>query len=191
MPVMPTDQTAPAELELVREFVNTLDIEDDTDELDDRAAGALGGCPLTASPRTSPSSIDEADRRRWSRSARHCASCCSPTTSASAPPPEALAALNEQSAEAAIVLRFGADGAALVTRCGGVDSAIGRLLAIVHSSMGDRTWRAAQVLPGRGLPVGVLRPFAQPLRARGARWASAATAPRRGASASATAPTAQ
>ena len=33
MPVMPTDQTAPAELELVREFVNTLDIEDGTDAL--------------------------------------------------------------------------------------------------------------------------------------------------------------
>ena len=35
------------------------------------------------------------------------------------PPAQALAVLNQQSAEAAMVLRFGEDGAALVTRCGG------------------------------------------------------------------------
>ena len=40
MTVMPTDQTAPAELELVRQFVNTRDIEDGTDELES-AAGAV------------------------------------------------------------------------------------------------------------------------------------------------------
>lgn len=33
MLVMATDQTAPAHLELVREFVNTLDVEDDIDTL--------------------------------------------------------------------------------------------------------------------------------------------------------------
>ena len=63
------------------------------------------------------------------------------------PPPACLETLNEQSAEAAVVLRFDADGAALVTRCGGVDSAIARLLAIVHGAMNDRTWPRLKACP--------------------------------------------
>jgi predicted RNA-binding Zn ribbon-like protein len=45
------------------------------------------------------------------------------------------------------VLRFDSEGAALVTRCGGVDSAIARLLAIVHASMNDRTWARLKACP--------------------------------------------
>jgi predicted RNA-binding Zn ribbon-like protein len=60
---------------------------------------------------------------------------------------EALETLNEQSAEAAVALRFDREGAALVTACGGVDSAIARLLAIVHGSMNDRTWPRLKACP--------------------------------------------
>ena len=43
---------------------------------------------------------------------------------AGAPPPaDAIEVLNEQSAEAAVVLHFDASGAELVTHCGGVDHA--------------------------------------------------------------------
>ena len=80
------------------------------------------------------------------------------------PPPSCLETLNEQSAEAAVVLRFDGDGAALVTRCGGVDSAIARLLAIVHGAMNDRTWRRLKACPAEDCHVGLLRPLAQPLR---------------------------
>ena len=93
------------------------------------------------------SAIDEADRRRLVEVREALRELLLANNLGEAPPAEALAALNEQSAEAAIVLRFGADGAALVTRCGGVDSAIGRLLAIVYSSMGDRTWRRLKACP--------------------------------------------
>ena len=55
--------------------------------------------------------------------------------------------LNEQSAAAAVALRFDAEGAALVTSCGGVDSAIARLLSIVHDAMNDGTWRRLKACP--------------------------------------------
>jgi predicted RNA-binding Zn ribbon-like protein len=46
-----------------------------------------------------------------------------------------------------VVLRFDARGSALVTHCGGVDSAIARLLAIVHGSISDRTWPRLKACP--------------------------------------------
>ena len=145
MTVMPTDQTAPAELELVREFVNTLDVEEGTDALAS-PADALGGSRRTAS-RTGSGAIAEADRLRLIEVREALRDLLLANNLGTPPPAEALAVLNEQSAEAAVVLRFGADGAALVTRCGGVDAAIGRLLAIVHGSMGDRTWRRLKSCP--------------------------------------------
>ncbi len=145
MAVMPTDQTAPAELELVREFVNTRDIEDRTDELE-TASGALDWL-VAHTLADAETSLDEADRLRLVEVREALRALLLANNLGEPAPPEALAALNEQSAEAAIVLRFGVDGAALVTRCGGVDSAIGRLLAIVHSSMAERTWPRLKACP--------------------------------------------
>jgi predicted RNA-binding Zn ribbon-like protein len=142
---MPTDQTAPAQLELVRQFVNTLDIEDGTDELDS-TTGTLAWLAAHALA-DADAQIDESDRHRLVAVREALRGLLLANNLGEPAPPEALAALNEQSAEAAIVLRFGADGAALVTRCGGVDSAIGRLLAIVHSSMGERTWPRLKACP--------------------------------------------
>ena len=115
MAVMPTDQTAPAELELVREFVNTLDVEDGhrfARLARGRAGLARGPWPrgrgAGRSPRPTASRL--IDVREALRDLLLANNLGSP------PPPEALAVLNEQSAEAAVVLRFGADGAALVTQ---------------------------------------------------------------------------
>ena len=145
MTVMPTDQTAPAELELVREFVNTLDIEEGSDALASPAGalGWLGAHGLADGERA----IAEADRLRLIDVREALRDLLLANNLGSPPPAEALAVLNEQSAEAAVVLRFGADGAALVTSCGGVDSAIARLLAIVYGSMSDRTWRRLKSCP--------------------------------------------
>jgi predicted RNA-binding Zn ribbon-like protein len=145
MAVMPTDQTAPAELELVREFVNTLDVEEGTDALAS-PQGALAWMEAHGLVKDEPE-IAEHDRLRLIEVREALRELLLANNLGSPPPPEALAVLNEQSAEAAVVLRFGADGAALVTRCGGVDSAIGRLLAIVHGSMSDRTWRRLKSCP--------------------------------------------
>ena len=141
---MATDQTAPAQLELVREFVNTRDVEDDTDAL---AAPADAATWLRAHGLGSGESIDADDHTRLIAVREALRGLLLANNSGDAPPPDCLEVLNEQSAEAAVVLRFDADGAALVTRCGGVDSAIARLLAIVHGAMNDRTWTRLKACP--------------------------------------------
>src|SRR4051812_36889910 len=145
MSVMPTDQTAPVPLELVRAFINTLDVEDSLDALADRAEayewlaahGLDGG----------EDSVDEEDRQRLVAVREALRGLLDANNSGDNPPPNSLAVLNEQSAAAAVALRFDSDGAALVTSCGGVDSAIARLLSIVHDSMNDGTWRRLKACP--------------------------------------------
>jgi predicted RNA-binding Zn ribbon-like protein len=145
MTVMPTDQTAPAELELVREFVNTRDVEDDIDSLSSPAEAVawLAAHGLDGGER----SISEEERGRLVEVREALRALLLANNSGEPVPPAALETLNEQSAEAAVVLHFDPGGAALMTHCGGVDSAIARLLAIVHTSMNDRTWRRLKVCP--------------------------------------------
>src|SRR4051794_10970129 len=145
MPVMPTDQTAPAELELVREFVNTLDIEDGADALATPAEAQAWLAAHALADADEP--VTDADRRRLVDVREALRDLLLANNLGEAPPAEAIDLLNEQSAEAAVVLRFGADGAALVTSCGGVDSALARLLAIVYGSMNDRTWLRLKSCP--------------------------------------------
>jgi predicted RNA-binding Zn ribbon-like protein len=145
MMVMPTDQTAPAELELVREFVNTRDVEEHTDTLSSAAETVawLAAHGLDGGER----SISEQDRVRLLDVREALRALLLANNSGDPVPAEALETLNEQSAAAAVALRFDGDGAALVTACGGVDSAIARLLAIVHGSMNDRTWPRLKACP--------------------------------------------
>jgi predicted RNA-binding Zn ribbon-like protein len=139
------DQAAPGELELVREFVNTRDVEDGSDRL---AIGAEAGAwmaehglpggdePLTGADLERLVAVREALR-----------ALLLANNSGGRPPAGALETLNEQSAEAAIGLRFEAEGAALITRCDGVDSTIARLLSRVHEAMRDGTWRRLKACP--------------------------------------------
>jgi predicted RNA-binding Zn ribbon-like protein len=142
---MPTDQTAPAELELVRAFVNTLDVEDGTDALDSRegarawlAAHGLGDVER---------SMAEADRERLVEVREGLRQLLLANNLSEPPPTGALATLNDHAERAAVGLRFGADGAAVVTRGRGVESAIARLLTIVHGSMNDGSWRRLKSCP--------------------------------------------
>jgi predicted RNA-binding Zn ribbon-like protein len=142
---MATDQTAPAELELVREFVNTRDIEEGTDSLASPAGAAkwLRAHGLGLGER----SVDAEDHERLIAVREALRGLLLANNSGDPPPAACLETLNEQSAEAAVVLRFDTEGAALVTRCGGVDSAIARLLAIVHAAMNEGTWRRLKACP--------------------------------------------
>lgn len=139
------NQVAPAQLELVREFVNTHDIELETEELATGAAASawLAGHELPGGERT----LSGADRERLVAVREALRELLLANNLGEPPPPAALETLNVQSAEAAIGLRFGPDGAALVTRCAGVDSAIARLLAIVHEAMREGTWQRLKVCP--------------------------------------------
>jgi predicted RNA-binding Zn ribbon-like protein len=145
MSVMAVKQRAPGRLELVRDFVNTRDLEQGTDELGDAddAAGWLAdhGMPATGGP------VPEADRERLVAVREALRSLMHANNAGDAPPPAALRTLNEQAQEAALGLRFDADGADLVSTCGGVDSTIADLLAIVHDSMREGTWSRLKACP--------------------------------------------
>jgi len=139
MSVMEKKQVAPGRLELVRGFVNTRDLDRGTDELAEpaTAAGWLADRRLPA-----PSeSIPDQDLQRLVAVREALLALLLANNAGDPPPASALETLNEQSHEAALGLRFDADGAALVSTCGGVDSTIAELLAIVHESMREGTWR--------------------------------------------------
>ena len=162
MVVMATDQTAPAQLELVREFVNTRDIEDDTDSLSTPAEAVewLTAHGLDGGER----SISAADHERLIEVREALRGLLLANNSGEPPPPSCLETLNEQSAEAAVVLRFDGDGA-------GAGDPLRRRRLGDRQAAGDRPrgderphLAAAEGVPGRGLHVGLLRPLAQPLR---------------------------
>lgn len=145
MTVMASTQVAPGRLEQVREFVNTWDLERATDELDEtrNAADWLADRGL---PRPE-GSMTEQDRKRLVAVRESLRLLLLANNSGEPPPETALKTLNEQSDEAALGLRFDADGAELVSTCGGVDSTIAHLLAIVHESMREGTWRRLKACP--------------------------------------------
>ena len=163
MPVMPTDQTAPAELELVREFVNTLDVEDETDAL----ATPAEALSLARGPRRSRTASARSTRRTASRLVEvreALRELLLANNLGESPPAEAL-----DGAQRAV--GGGGGGAALRRRRGrpGDPAAAEstrrsrRLLAIVHGSMNDRTWPRLKACPAEDCQLGVLRPLAQPL----------------------------
>jgi predicted RNA-binding Zn ribbon-like protein len=139
MPVMTNKQEAPGELELVREFVNTRELELGTDQLADAetAADWLAARDL---PRPDGAVPDE-DRARLVAVREALRALLLANNADDPPPPSALETLNAQSREAALGLRFDAAGAELVSTCGGVDSTIAELLAIVHAAMHEGNWR--------------------------------------------------
>jgi predicted RNA-binding Zn ribbon-like protein len=139
----PADQSAPGQLELIRKFVNTLDLDDDVDELSSgpAASGWLSENSLPGGERSL--ARDELERLIAVREALR--ELLLANNAGEPPAAAALAILNEQSEDAAIGLRFSAAGGELVTRCDGVDAAIARLLAIVHEAMGEGTWPRLKV----------------------------------------------
>jgi predicted RNA-binding Zn ribbon-like protein len=137
-------QKAPSELEVVRRLVNTRDVEQGTDLLEGLAATndwlSENGLPGAGD-------LDQSDLERLS-SVREALREMLLANNAGEPAPRAaVAELNRQSSEAAIGLRFDANGSQLVTACQGVDSTIARLLSIVHESMGAGTWERLKVCP--------------------------------------------
>src|SRR3954470_15052843 len=131
-------KAAPGELNHVRRFVNTLDLEDKTDKIAD--ADALRdwlaerdliepGAELTGADVRHAQEVREALRKLL------LANNGDPLD------PAAAEALNAQAPRAELEVRFKPDGdAALLPVRAGIDGAIGRLLAIAERSMCDGTW---------------------------------------------------
>jgi len=134
---MSKQQDAPGDLELVRAFVNTLDIERGAEALCSPAALKewLSERGL-ASGEIRPTS---ADLRRAIQVREALREVLLSHGSGSPEPSGAWQTLDEAAERARLSVRFGRDGAALLEpAAAGVDAALGRLLAIVHGAVADR-----------------------------------------------------
>jgi predicted RNA-binding Zn ribbon-like protein len=137
-------QKAPGELEVVRRFVNTRDVEQATDLLTSHSDADAW---LTEQALPGAGDLNRSDLERLT-SVREALREMLLANNAGEPAPRAaVAELNRQSSEAAIGLEFDADGSQLVTTCDGVDSTIARLLSIVHESMSSGTWERLKACP--------------------------------------------
>ena len=131
-------QEAPGDLELVRSFVNTLDVEDAVDELADpaalgrwlRAHGLLRGG-------SRPGAADVVAARRLREAIRTLLL----ENDGVSVRKEAALVLNRTAQRAVLAPLFDPDGSArLAPSASGVDGALGRVLAVVAQAMADGTW---------------------------------------------------
>lgn len=132
-------QEAPGDLERVRAFVNTRDLEAGTDELtspEELAAWlrshGLADEALRASARDLRRALEVREALRATMLSH---------TDGDDPPASAAQTLDEVAIRARLGLRFdGHGGAAIRPASTGVDGALGRLLALVHAAIADGTW---------------------------------------------------
>jgi predicted RNA-binding Zn ribbon-like protein len=135
---------APDRLELVREFVNTLDIEEGTDELADTKA-ARGW--LRSHGLDYGSGLSEDDLGRLVAVREALRELLLANNEGDPAPEQALELLNQSSEGVALGLRFEVGGARLISACGGANAALAELLAIVHAAMRDGTWERLKACP--------------------------------------------
>jgi predicted RNA-binding Zn ribbon-like protein len=136
--VMRKKTAAPGRLELVREFVNTYDVEDDVEGL--ASATALGAWLhehglASAGVRASRADLTRAIELR---EALRSILLAHNGTPAAAP---AAAVLDASAIRARLQLRFDEQGHSwLEPEAGGIHGALGQLLVIVHTAIADGTW---------------------------------------------------
>jgi len=136
---MRKQQEAPGELERVRAFVNTVDLETGIDELAEPASLTdwLVGHGL-ASSETRATAADLRHALELRESLR--AVLISHTEGTPAPP-DAFRTLDRSAHRARLRLRFDEHGGAAVEpAAGGVEGALGRLLAIIHAAIAQGSW---------------------------------------------------
>jgi len=158
---------APGALERVRAFVNTLDVDTGTDDIDSPSAlGAwlVGTGLVERPPRASATDVARAKRLREALrdalAANH---------GGSALPAGAAAVLDEAARRARLRLRFDADaGWSPIPEAAGVDRALGLLLGVVATAMTEGTWSRLKVCEND-----VCRwAFYDTSRSRSGRWCS-------------------
>ncbi|HYT25430.1 MAG TPA: CGNR zinc finger domain-containing protein [Actinomycetota bacterium] len=135
---MAETRAAPGRLRLVQQFVNTYDLEDDVDQVDDpeRLRAWLAGHGLLgAGERLGAADVQRAVEVREALRAVLLANAGAPLEAG------AVETLNRASRNSRLIVHFGPDGrATLEPEPLGVEAAIGRILAAVHTSMADGTW---------------------------------------------------
>jgi predicted RNA-binding Zn ribbon-like protein len=138
-------KAAPAELDFVRLFVNTLDLETHEDELADAPATAAWFAERGLLP--DGEQLTDADVRQ-AREMREALRKLLLAHNGAPLEPGAVDSVNAAAKSAELVLRFDEQGhAALVPVRPGIDGALGRLLAIVFRAMADGTWERLKACP--------------------------------------------
>ena len=136
---MGATQEAPGDLELVRAFVNTLDVEDGVDQLADPAAlerWLRRHGLLRSGPRPGDEELVAARRLREAIRTLLLGNNGVSVRKEAAP------VLGRTAARARLALEFDPDGnARLEPAASGVAGALGRVLAIVAGAMADGTWK--------------------------------------------------
>jgi predicted RNA-binding Zn ribbon-like protein len=146
MMVMSKTQTAPGDLELLREFVNSADREAGEDRLDS-PEGLVGwmaeqglleaGSPAGAADLRHAVELREAVRAILLAHANH-------DHDEEAPG----AVLDAAARRGHLHVAFAGDGSSrLVAEADGVDGALGRLMAIAHAAQSDGTWERLKACP--------------------------------------------
>ena len=138
-------QDAPGELERVRAFVNTVDVEDGEEQLTD--PGALRDWLTAHGLLEDEGEVGDESLRRAIR-VREALRELLLANNGGPAAPAAAAVLEEAAERADLALRFeGGSGSRLAPGASGVDGALGRVAAIVHHAMRDGTWPRLKACP--------------------------------------------
>ena len=134
-----TAQSAPGELEVVRRFVNTLDLEkvelDALQRPDDLAAWLKEAGLIRRRAEARPADLKRAREVREALRQLMLANNGYELES-----DDAIDVVNDAAARSKVGIAFGRDGARVVPSAEGVDEGIGNLLAIVARAMSDGSW---------------------------------------------------
>jgi predicted RNA-binding Zn ribbon-like protein len=136
---MSKHQTAPGELEYVRQFVNTLDLDPGTENL--REPEDLRSWLIDHGLGPAEMGVSHADLRRAIELREALRAVLVAHTNGTSAPPNASRTLDEFAVRARLGLRFDEHGGARVEPAvAGVNGALGRLLTIVHAAIADGSW---------------------------------------------------
>jgi len=138
-------QEAPGRLDVVRQFVNSVDFEDETEDLSSGPALVEWLRARSLGPVWSASSEDVAHAVALREGLRELLLGHHGDHEVD---PSAASVVDAAAERARLAVRFGSDGAAsVVPEAPGVDGALGRLLTIVADAQADGTWTRLKACP--------------------------------------------
>ena len=184
-----TPRVAPGALELVRTFVNTVDVETGDDVLAAGDPKAVKAWFVEQDLLADDARVTAADAKRVVE-AREALRALLLANNGEPLDESAVAVLNDVAGRSPLEAQFGTEGTIAVTgRAEGVDGALGQLLAIVVQAVVGRHLVAAQGVQGARLRSGrsTTSPATDP--GSGASWRSAGTGARRAPTGTASATT--
>jgi predicted RNA-binding Zn ribbon-like protein len=139
-------EPAPQPLRMVQAFVNTVDVENGIEELTGPAELREVLTRIGALDDGSPA-LTDADLQR-ALAVREALRALLHANVGVSPDPSALELLDRTGSAGTLAVRFGRDGSATLASDGSsLDGALGRLLAIVYSSMVAGTWTRLKACP--------------------------------------------